>query len=335
MSSVTTCAAWVTGQSYLGPLTTTFNMTGFGTVEGYYLASAVVTDQAGNQSALSAQNALYDITVPATGGISYPAFLNGGQTVSFTSAANDNVDLGTGVMSLQYTLFTENFQFPDLALGTFGSALFSTSAPLQLQTQFIRSIQNTVGVDAPGAGLQPPTAVWASVNDVAGNVSAVVPANGQGGSTSAIPVTSIPLTPNPSTIWNTVAFKWNSAAPAAAVTVDRESGGANAQTVTITARATGPTGTFQNPFTSRVEFWVQSAGNTWRRIGIATSPSVTDNGTIRVWSFSIVWNPEAAYTAPFGSGTTTLVNVIAIGVNAVGDALATDLNSLISVLVLP
>ncbi|MGQ0649630.1 MAG: hypothetical protein ACT4P7_18915 [Gemmatimonadaceae bacterium] len=329
VSSGTGCTSWVTGQSYLGPLTTMFSMFPALPVgqqlEGYYLASANVTDQAGNQSTIVAQNALYDISVPAVGGISYPAFLNGGQNVSFTSAANDNVDLGTGVMSLQYSLFAENFQFPFIAIGTFGSDVFSTSAPLQLQTQFVRSIQIATGGTAPGAALAPPTAVWASVNDVAGNVSAVVPANGQGGSTSLIPATSIPLTPNPSTNWAAIPFTWTQFAPAAAVTIDREAGGANAQTVTITARATGPTGTFANPFTSRVEFWVQNAaGTTWRRIGTSTSPSVTDNGVNRIWSFSIVWNPEGAYTATFPAAATTVTRVVAIGINAAGDALSTD-----------
>jgi hypothetical protein len=308
------CVDWFTGvnQNFRGALTQ-MGYAGVLATNGYYTTTSVVLDQAGNISSSVAVPFLFDVTAPAVGGISSPAFLTGGQTATFSTGAQDDTDLGSGVFTLAYLGTADPFQFPNIALGTFGSDVFTTSANLALQYSFIRSMQLAPAGVPNGAVGNIPTTVTATAVDVAGNPSTV--------STLTIPVGSIQGTPVAF-----AGFTWNITAPGAAVTVSRDDQAVSpaVNAVTVTGQAVGPSGTFQNPFTARVEFWAQSAaGQNWRQIGISTSPSVLDNGVNRTWSFSITWNPDAN-TAPVAAAG---YRIVAIGVSAAGDALQSDANT--------
>jgi hypothetical protein len=308
------CVDWFTGvnQNFRGALTQMGFATG-GAANGYFTVNSVVLDQAGNISTTQSVPFLFDITAPAVGGISSPAFLTGGQTATFSTGAQDDQDLGSGVFTLAYLGTADPFRFPSIALGTFGSDVFTTTANLSLQYAFIRSMQLAPGGVPNGAVGNIPTTVTAQAVDVAGNTSTV--------STLTIPAGSIQGTPVAF-----AGFSWAITAPGAAVTVSRDDAAVTpaVNAVTVTAQAVGPTGTFQNPFTSRVEFWAQSAvGQQWRQIGVSTSPSVLDNGVTRTWSFSITWNPDAN-TAPVAAAG---YRIIAVGVSSVGDALQSDANT--------
>jgi hypothetical protein len=123
-------------------------------------------------------------------------------------------------------------------------------------------------------------------------------------------------------------FTWAITTPSAAGNVSRDgTTTTDPTTVTLTAQAVGVTGTFANPFTSRVEFWAQTGANTWRQIGVATTPTVVDNGVVRTWAFSVVWDPST-YSAP---ATGAVYNVVAIGISAAGDGLVTNANADITV----
>ncbi|MGH7711199.1 MAG: Ig-like domain-containing protein [Gemmatimonadaceae bacterium] len=311
------CAQWfnASNQDFRGALTQTF--TTAGTTEGYFLTSSVVLDQAGNFSGPQSVEFLYDVTNPAVGGVSSPAFLTGGQTATFSTGAQDNLDLGSGVFTLAYLGTADAFRFPSIAIGTFGSDVFTVTANLALQYSFIRSMQLAPGGTPNGAVGNIPNTVTAQAVDVAGNLSTV--------STLTIPAGSIQGTPVAY-----AGFTWAITQPAAATTVSRDDAAVTpaVNQVAITAQAVGPGSAtvtpLQNPFTARVEFWAQSAvGQQWRQIGISTSPSVTDTGPTRTWSFTITWNPDAN-TAPVAA---VGYRVIAVGVSAVGDALQTDANT--------
>ncbi|MGQ0641004.1 MAG: Ig-like domain-containing protein [Gemmatimonadaceae bacterium] len=321
------CAQWFSGvnQNFRGPLTQTF--TNAGTSEGYFLATSLVADQGGNFSGTQTVEFLFDVTAPAVGGISSPAFLTGGQSATFSTSAQDNQDLGSGVFTLLYNGTAEPFRYPSIAMGTFGSDVFTTSANLALQYAFIRNLQLAPGGVPNGAVGNIPTTVTATALDVAGNPSAV--------SSLTIPAGSIQGPPVAFPAPATAAFTWNITAPAAAVTVSRDDQavGAAVNQVMITAQAVGAGSqaappALANPFTSRVEFWARpaGAGQQWRQIGTSTSPSVSENGpgTLRTWSFSITWNPTAN-NAP--NGTAGAYRIMAIGVSAAGDALGTDQTS--------
>ena len=99
----------------------------------------------------------------------------------------------------------------------------------------------------------------------------------------------------------------------------------HATTVTLSARAKGtesstaPAFQFLNPFPAGVSFYYEDPTTTeWILIGTVPSPSVSDNAaaTVRAftWTFGS-WDPPAGLVAPL------TVNIVAIGVNSVGDAL--------------
>jgi hypothetical protein len=109
---------------------------------------------------------------------------------------------------------------------------------------------------------------------------------------------------------------------------------ANATSVTLTAIAQGTesagTPAFQvsNPFSS-VQFYYLDTGyagatNEWILIGSAVAPSVTDNGAQTVRTFT--WTLGTAFDPPAALAGGTTLKVIAVGVNAAGDALASAVN---------
>lgn len=324
------CPEWfnAANQDFRGALTQTFLTAG--TTQGYFLTTSVVLDQAGNISGTQTVEFLYDITAPAVGGISSPAFLTGGTTATFSTSAQDNLDLGSGVFTLAYLGTADPFRYPPIAMGTFGSDVFTVTASLALQYSFIRNMQLAPGGTPNGAVGNIPNTVTATASDVAGNPSTV--------STLTIPAGSIQGTPVAFPALPAVqGFSWNITAPAAAITVGRDDPAATNVSVVITAQAVGhgsgvvlPLTPLQNPFTARVEFWAQSAvGQQWRQIGISTSPSVLDTGPTRTWSFSITWNPSSTDAPVAAAG----YRIIAVGVSAAGDALQATANTNVTITV--
>jgi trimeric autotransporter adhesin len=115
---------------------------------------------------------------------------------------------------------------------------------------------------------------------------------------------------------------------------------ANPTTTTITATAAGTSGAFNNPFAAgTVQLWYRpqtAPAGLWflapaADVSIGTV-SFADNGTQRQWIFNLAWNPPAA-TPVSGAGApinmapanaaTILVDVMVVGVNGNGDAVAT------------
>jgi len=98
--------------------------------------------------------------------------------------------------------------------------------------------------------------------------------------------------------------------------------------ITLTVTAQGTTAIYTNPFqTGTVEFWYRPTGNAvWYLIGNAGPGSSRDTGAggFRFWDFAVTFNPpnftpdQVALTTP---GMT--IEVMAIGVNSAGDAIAT------------
>jgi hypothetical protein len=327
-STGTGCASWVTGQRFQGPLTQSF--AGFGATNAYYTTTSTVDDQAGNQAPDVSSRFLYDVTLPVTGGISFPGFVTGGVSTQFSAPVNDNIAVASGIFNLTYAGFAQAFQFPAQTTGVaFGG--FLTSTTVQLNTPLMRLIQQPAGGTCaapgpiPGAGALANIGVSLVATDLANNTSA--PA--QTGTVTAGQINTTPALTSysASTMTSWLVSSIATCAPGTTL-VSRALPGvtaANPTSVTVSAVAVGPTGTFNNPFTSRVDFWVQNAAGpgTWRYIGTAFTPAVTDNLVNRFWTFSVVWTPDA-YTAPFASAPGAYpVNIIAIGVNIAGDALAT------------
>jgi hypothetical protein len=105
----------------------------------------------------------------------------------------------------------------------------------------------------------------------------------------------------------------------------------NATSTTLRATAVGTLSTFQLPFTQVQFYYFDNAPggtNQWKLIGSSVASSVTDDGVLltRTFTWTISFDPPAA----FGTGGAA-IPILAVGMNASGDALASRANSNITV----
>jgi hypothetical protein len=85
---------------------------------------------------------------------------------------------------------------------------------------------------------------------------------------------------------------------------------------TLTNTTTGPTATFNNPFT-RVEFYALTDFGTYRLIGTATTATLTDNGATRTFTYSITATGASVASVLFGPVRATYLSaIIALGYGA-------------------
>jgi len=304
-------------------------------IDGYYTYTAQIIDVARNTGNTVTRRVVVDRQAPVMGGIAVPATVNGGQSASFATSATDNLDLIQTNYTLSYPTTPANGAQPlniranGQPVGVAFDNVLTTSASFSLNVPFfIRSVATTTAAGAPQANAAAPNQIAVRVYDAANNQS--------NPGVSPINAANVPQT-NPT---NYTALQANGASfstfqvsnaatnvsncPAAGCT-----GGAapaNAQTVTLSATATGTEGAnfqFLNPFT-QVQFYYLDAGyagasNEWILIGSTSGPQVTDNvnQTVRTftWTLAAPFDPPASL--PAGA-----LNVIAVGVNASGDALA-------------
>jgi len=306
------------------------------------------------------------IAVPATvnpGTSTGGVFLPANSTAQFSTSATDNLDLINYDYTLTYaaspggnTAPGANFPVRSPAtattqiLGTaFDNTLTTASAFSLAVPAFIRSLAVTSGTDAPpnAAGGVLPGTIASRVYDAAANASAVNAGTGAG--FSNIPPASInnanptnfavaPTGQNAAAVMSTF-IETNVAANVSNCPAAGCAGGvaaANAATVTqFTAAVTGVEGAnfqFTNPFSQVQFYYFDTVTNEYILIGSAIAPVVTDNATATARTFTYTLNttfdPPAAL-GPAVAGATPL-RVVAVGINASGDALATRVNANIS-----
>ncbi|MEP6493993.1 MAG: hypothetical protein ABJF01_15025, partial [bacterium] len=82
---------------------------------------------------------------------------------------------------------------------------------------------------------------------------------------------------------------------------------------------------FINPFTQVQFYYFDNVTNEYVLIGAAVAPVVTDNATVTVRTFT--WTLTTAFDPPASLTTPGTLKIIAIGVNALGDGLATAVNA--------
>jgi hypothetical protein len=343
---------------------TATGVTGSTTV-GYYFYRSYPQDAAGNQGAEVTRVIAYDpaANVPGLTTAIYNIPLTG-NTVVFNANASDNFDLRDDQYSLTYAagaLPGPDFPvlFPATVLNTFPAStivpgsftLVNSNVPAGFTTtSFMRQIEPVTSAGCAGAacktagamtvgGAFKPTVLNGVVRDQANNLSAV----------ATTPIAGAQVTTGVSYTAAAAAqltrdFRISNAATSVS------SNGANgcaagtptaATTVTLNADATGPTATYNPPFT-RVDFYVVVNGYN-RLIGSATTPTTTDDGQPNGHQhrYSFTWTPGGNLGGVLGkiltppgadpanvcAGAQTL---FAIGVNAAGDALATPTTALIT-----
>jgi hypothetical protein len=292
--------------------------------DGYYTYTATVKDLAQNTAPTLTRVVLVDKVAPTMGGIAVPATITGGASASFATSAVDNVDLVKVNYTLTYPAIAIRTPAPDIGVA-FDNTLTTTSSFSLTVPSFIRTVAVTNGTNQPQGGGAVPTQIAVRVIDAAGNPSApgVAPI-----ASANVPVGNLT---NYSALQSNGATFSTFAVTNAATNISNgpTTPAANPTTVALVAQATGnetvgpPAFQFLNPFT-QVQFYYQDPVSTeWIFIGSTTAPVVTDNAaaTVRTftWTFS-GWDPPASL--PLGA-----VNVVAIGVNTLGDALLSQTNA--------
>lgn len=287
----------------------TFDATDGTNAEGYYTTSITLADQAGNTVELVASRVyLLDVTAPAfSGGISLPQLIAGAQTNTFSTAVTDNMDLGSVYGDVTYPVAV--LRYPAQAIGTFGPAL-ETSSPVDYAvSDWIRCLNNTG--DFTTLTNRPTTITMTVVDQTtqpATNPTSL--ASGAFGANAEVCTGSV---------GNIAAADINSFGGDAVdyggtnvnVDIDGQNVANNSATsVTLTAVADVALNSSADPFT-RVDWYYQSGG-VWIKIGTSTA-QLQQTQTTRTYTYTLVWDPDSA--VPVGA-----VNLIAIGVDAEGDA---------------
>ncbi len=310
------------------PLVPTLTVAGNATV-GYYTANLIAQDAAGNMTAPVTRVIVFDpaANVPALTTALFNTPLNGPQVV-FNANGSDNLDLRDVSYTMSYganAVLGGPIQFPLVVLNTFNVApLVNSNVPAGLTIlQFMRRLEGAtngaVGPLTVTAG-EVPSQIDGTIRDQANNTFGPV--------TTAIPGGSV----TPGASYTTAAAAqlintWNVTNAATNVSNGAGPGAAvNPLSVTLNADVFGPTATFNPPF-ARVDFYTVVAGPLLVQIGSATAVSSTvDDGSAngRRHRYSFTWTPGAAQ--PVG-----VAPIIAIGVNAAGDAIATAANNNITV----
>lgn len=315
-SGSTSCVVAPSGTctgGFVGTLPLTFDATNGTNVEGYYtISNWNVADQALNMTAIANRTYLLDATAPTfAGGISLQPLYTGNATATFNTAVADNIDLNAIFGVLTYP--TAAFQYPDQAIGAYG-------VPLEKSANVAFSVANFMRcVNVPGdfaTTTNKANAVTLTVSDFGGNTTtnpafAIPPANVENcGAVGATPINTFGPT--------LVAYETGKTQ----VDIDGASlAAASGTTATLSAVADVPLNTAVDPF-ARVDFYAVVGAN---HVFIGTATGVlAQTPAVRTYTYTFVWNPAAPITA-------AVTNVVAIGVDAQGDAVAATAGAIVLV----
>jgi hypothetical protein len=293
-------------------------------VAGYYTYTRSARDAAGNSSVAVTKVIAFNVntSTPALTTAIYNTPLNG-PSATFNANGSSNFDLRDVRYTLSYPTLAGPVIYPRSVINGYnGVQMFSNVASGITIPNFMRQVEQLTGTQPiAAAGLpQKPTQLSGVLRDQANVSSAAVPTAINGASVtngvSYIAVANPAQQVNGWVITNVATNVSDGGGPAAATA---------ALSATLNAVVNGPTATLNPPF-ARVDFYAFFGGNLVQ-IGSATVPTTIDDGSAqgRRHTYSITWTPGTS----FGLGA---VPVYAIGVNALGDALATQANNNIAVI---
>jgi len=284
------------------------------TVSGYYTFNGTARDAAGNTTAVpSSRVIVHDAIAPALSPAQVSLannFYNGGISQSFSSFANDNLDVWKADYELTYTGIP-NINYGSTVINTFNAAtLMNSNVSTSFTVPFFyRQMQTASNNACPAAvtvsGPVKPSAITGTLFDQANNTNVA---------NTAIPATSVVT--GSATAFPGTMCRWSDSVSATTIGDGTVTPGTTPRTVTVFANAIGPTLTFNPPFT-RVDFYYTDALATrMTLIGTATTLSTVDPDPqgFRRHQYSISWTPGTAFaTGGF---------IVSIGSTANGDALA-------------
>lgn len=307
---------------------------------GYYQYRGEAYDQAGNASGTtSVVTYLFDETRPNVDNIAGVAgtFLPG-QNYAFSANATDNVDLKQSEFMFVFPGLTgTNLDAIPMAapqsLGTPWTFENPTwSAPVSATVPFVTGVEPTDGAGSPSGVLVPVGSARFVVWDVAENQSVQRNALALGSFPAPVGFAAgpTPLFPAGAT------FRQTTPAASLCVNADADCVGPAVRSVTLTATATGASGTFENPFASVLFAYVDNVDVgggefTHRFIGTDATAIVQDDGVTRTWTWSATLAAEDLVLDP--AGLPYVLPVQAIGISgSTGTALLAVTGTAITVI---
>ena len=322
--------------------------------DAYYKMGGALMDQAGNIVPEIVRDWLIDATPPTTSNVAIPPTLTGGAPATFSAAVTDNVDLFTTSFAFDFGGLGSFIPFTDpVQLGDgirFDGVRATSESAIQTVNFIAQGEVTTAGGAPPLAGSSIlATNVTATTFDAAGNTS-VGANNFIAGTVTG--VTEYVAQPAPLTFFQVLSAPWTPGTlphpplPVAVTLCDGQGATAclvgEVLSVTLTAEATGPTGTMPNSFAGGTIYWYlvaddgdglpyTSALEVWTLLGTTSGSSATftDDGvvapTLRHYNHNFTLNGThpaiQALGAPLFPGTA--IDISAIGVNTAGAALVT------------
>ena len=295
--------------------TTTMAATPGNTVatEGYYTFTATAYDAAGNSATVAARTTLVDATA-ATVGVASAPLSSTTYTFPVSALVNENLDIQSYYFNANYAgavgPFTAPLTLPQgttTAVNGYNAATFintnytintTFNLPVAIQANMAAGLTAVTGVTA--------TATNQANTNTTGGASGV-PVFGTAATAITIPASwlTFPVAALPAGITGV-----SSGVTTAAVA-------AKPLSSTLSVTTTGTTAVFNNPF-ARVDFYALNvAGTAWVPIGSTTASTLTDDGSVRTFTYSIPVSGATLYTA-LGAGATVTQNVIAFGFKADG-----------------
>jgi hypothetical protein len=318
-------------------------------IVGYYTLTANSVDAAGNVSVGVATRVVgHDIvSLPALTGSVFTTPITGG-SVTFSGTGSDNFDLWNVGYTLTYGggVFAGPLLYPTTVINTFNTAPFvNTAVPVNITvSNFMRQVEAVTSACnaalTTGGGFKP-TLLNETMLDMGSQSSGVIGTPIPGASVTTGVLYTAALAPQ--LTYTAVMNNGVTGCPAGAavnapvyVSVAGATAG-SALSVTLGLDAYGPTATYNAPFAS-VNFYALIAGNL-ELLGSSSSPSLVDNGVAlsgRKYTYSFSWTPTkkspiSATTWPTATAglcvAGTAANLYAVGVNALGDALTSPVNT--------
>ncbi len=287
------------------------------TANAYLTFTATATDAAGNSTTIAPRIVAHDAGPFLVGNVSTPITVSA-QGYSASAFINDGLDIGSFSFSGDFATLPAPF-----AAGPSAAPLRFVQAVTAVDGFNAASFLNTnyaiTGPVTLPLALQSLAGTLYPMSNINVNATNVVNTKTVGGSVVTPTVTPALVAFAPvgivtfPAITNSIASNTISSGVTAAATGD------NPATGTLTVTATGPTATFNNPF-SRVDFYAANlggaAGTMQVLIGSATVSSLVDVG-VRTFSWTLPISGATLYTQLGFTGTST-TQVIAIGYNANG-----------------
>ncbi|HLU26346.1 MAG TPA: hypothetical protein VKZ58_11640, partial [Longimicrobiales bacterium] len=288
--------------------------------EGYYTFTALARDKAGNRTNPITRTVLMDNTPPVAGTISVPAIMKGGEPATFGVLLQDNVDLRDVSFRLMFTP-GDPFELPLLPriqISDFGAPIVRRQY-VEATFPFPRAAYGAGAGGVVDPTPLPAVKVRVRATDVAGN-SLVADRD-------LAPI-SVEETDGPPPGLQT--FRMLPSLDGAVVCggLSGACGATTPNRITLVVQATGPSGTFANPF-EQVYFFRKSIDLIGELIGTAETVTVSDDGTTRTWTYTITFDPMALGGLPAQVDAT----MYAVGIAADGDFVVTDWDATIDVII--